>query len=101
MKWENWGTAFNRMAESLQAIESLRKTLMINVAHELRTPLTNIQGYLEAMVDGVVPPSKDNFHLLHEETMRLVDSGGEHLASGQGGCGEGGPPQDRDPHRRS
>ena len=61
------------MAESLQAIESLRKTLMINVAHELRTPLTNIQGYLEAMLDGVVPPSKDNFLLLHEETMRLVD----------------------------
>ncbi len=67
------GEAFNRMAESLQAIESLRKTLMINVAHELRTPLTNIQGYLEAMVDGVVPPSKDNFQLLQEETMRLVD----------------------------
>jgi two-component system sensor histidine kinase BaeS len=43
------------------------------VAHELRTPLTNIQGYLEAMVDGVVPPSKDNFQLLQEETMRLVD----------------------------
>jgi two-component system sensor histidine kinase BaeS len=43
------------------------------VAHELRTPLTNIQGYLEAMVDGVVPPSKDNFQLLQEEAMRLVD----------------------------
>ena len=28
------GEAFNRMAESLQAIESLRKTLMINVAQE-------------------------------------------------------------------
>jgi two-component system sensor histidine kinase BaeS len=67
------GAAFNRMAESLQAIESLRKTLMINVAHELRTPLTNVQGYLEAMLDGIVPPSRDNFLLLHEETMRLVN----------------------------
>ncbi len=28
---------------------------MINVAHELRTPLTNMQGYLEALIDGVVP----------------------------------------------
>jgi len=64
--------AFNRMAESLQHIEQLRKTMMINVAHELRTPLTNIQGYLEALVDGVVVPSKDTFALLHEETMRLV-----------------------------
>ena len=64
--------AFNRMAESLQHIEHLRKTMMINVAHELRTPLTNIQGYLEALIDGVVTPSKETFGLLHEETMRLV-----------------------------
>ena len=64
--------AFNRMAESLQHIEQLRKTMMINVAHELRTPLTNIQGYLEALIDGVVTPSKETFVLLHEETMRLV-----------------------------
>ncbi len=41
--------AFNRMAESLQEIEQLRKTMMIDVAHELRTPLTNIRGYLEAV----------------------------------------------------
>jgi signal transduction histidine kinase len=64
--------AFNRMAESLQHIEQLRKTMMINVAHELRTPLTNMQGYLEALVDGVVAPSKDTLDLLQEETMRLV-----------------------------
>jgi two-component system, OmpR family, sensor histidine kinase BaeS len=67
------GAAFNRMAESLQAIEILRKDLMIDVAHELRTPLTNIQGYLEALLDGVTPPSRENFELLHEETLRLVD----------------------------
>jgi signal transduction histidine kinase len=64
--------AFNRMAQSLQRIEQLRKTMIIDAAHELRTPLTNIQGYLEALVDGVVAPSKDTFDLLHEETLRLV-----------------------------
>jgi two-component system, OmpR family, sensor histidine kinase BaeS len=64
--------AFNSMAESLQHIEELRKTMMIDVAHELRTPLTNVQGYLEALIDGVVTPSKETFELLHEETMRLV-----------------------------
>jgi len=64
--------AFNRMAESLQYIEQLRKTMMINVAHELRTPLTNMQGYLEALIDGVVTPSRETFELLQEETMRLV-----------------------------
>jgi signal transduction histidine kinase len=64
--------AFNRMATSLQKIERLRKQLMIDVAHELRTPMTNIQGYLEGLLDGVVPPSKENFQLLHEETLRLT-----------------------------
>ncbi len=64
--------AFNSMAESLQRIEQLRKTMTVNVAHELRTPLTNMQGYLEALIDGVVTPSKETFELLHEETMRLV-----------------------------
>ncbi len=63
---------FNTMAMSLQSIEQRCKTLVINVAHDLRTPLTNIRGYLEALSDGVVPPSKGTFDLLQEETMRLV-----------------------------
>ena len=64
--------AFNRMSESLQKIENLRRNLMIDVAHELRTPLTNIRGYLEALNDGVLPPSPDTFSLLHDETLRLA-----------------------------
>ena len=64
--------AFNRMAESLKKLESLRRSLMIDVAHELRTPLTNIRGYLEALNDGVLPPSTKTFSLLQNETMRLV-----------------------------
>ena len=64
--------AFNRMAESLQEIEQLRKTMMVDVAHEIRTPLTNIKGYLEALADGVLEPSKETFGLLQEETFRLV-----------------------------
>ena len=64
--------AFNRLAEGLRRIEQLRKTMVIDVAHELRTPLTNIRGYLEALTDGVVPPSKETLGLLQEETLRLV-----------------------------
>lgn len=63
--------AFNRMTASLQKIEKLRRGMMIDVAHELRTPLTNIQGYLEALTDGVVPGSEKTYVLLHEETLRL------------------------------
>jgi signal transduction histidine kinase len=65
-------SAFNQMADKLKVIEQLRKTLMIDVAHELRTPLTNMQGYLEALLDGVVGPSIDTFKLLQTETLRLV-----------------------------
>lgn len=66
------GVAFNRMADSLEKIEQLRKTMVADVAHELRTPLTNLRGYLEALNDGVLPPSKETFQMLQEEILRLV-----------------------------
>jgi signal transduction histidine kinase len=65
-------SAFNQMADSLERIEQLRKTMVIDVAHELRTPLTNIRGYLEALSDGVVAPSKETMESLQEETIRLA-----------------------------
>lgn len=65
--------AFNRMAQSLEKIEKLRRTLMVDVAHELRTPLTNIRGYLEALNDRVLPPSTQTFTLLQDETLRLAE----------------------------
>lgn len=64
--------AFNQMSESLEQIENLRRKLMIDVAHELRTPLTNIRGYLEALSDGVLPPSTKTFSMLQDETLRIV-----------------------------
>jgi two-component system, OmpR family, sensor histidine kinase BaeS len=64
--------AFNQMAENLERIERLRRDMVSNVAHELRTPLTNINGYLEALQDGVVPPTRETFELLQEETLRLT-----------------------------
>jgi two-component system sensor histidine kinase BaeS len=64
--------AFNRMAENLEKVEQLRRSLMIDVAHELRTPLTNIRGYLEALNDGVLPPAPATLSLLQDETLRLV-----------------------------
>lgn len=65
--------AFNRMAENLEKIERLRRSLMVDVAHELRTPLTNVRGYLEALNDGVLPPDPATLSLLQKETLRLAD----------------------------
>lgn len=65
-------SSLNQMAESLATLEKLRKDLVANVAHELRTPLTNLRGYLEAIHEGVTPPSSATIAFLHEEVMRLV-----------------------------
>src|SRR5437660_5766385 len=64
--------SFNQMAESLQQQERVRREFIVNAAHELSTPLTNLQGYLEALRDGVIPPSSEQFQSLHEEVDRLV-----------------------------
>lgn len=64
--------SLNTMAGALESMERLRKDLVANVAHELRTPLANLRGYLEALRDGVAPPSKELIGSLHEEVMRLV-----------------------------
>ena len=50
------GQTFNSMADDLQRAEQQRLNLMADVAHELRTPLSNVQGYVEAMKDGIMEP---------------------------------------------
>lgn len=64
--------AFNQMAAALQRVEELRRSLVEDVAHELRTPLTSLQGYLEALADGVVEPTPDMLRTVHEEILRLT-----------------------------
>ena len=64
--------SFNQMADSLQQQERMRREFIVNAAHELSTPLTNLQGYLEALRDGVIAPSTQQFQSLHEEVDRLV-----------------------------
>lgn len=63
--------AFNRMAQSLQIQESLRKKLTSNVAHELRTPISAIRGELEGMIDGFIPSDREHLQSLYAEIGRL------------------------------
>ena len=70
------GRAFNEMAENLSRAEELRRNLTADIAHELRTPLSVIRGNLEAIVDGVFQPTKENVSSIHREAVllsRLVD----------------------------
>lgn len=62
---------FNKMAEKLEQGEKLkkeyeenRKTLIANISHDLKTPITSINGYVEAILDGVAhSPDKINSYL--------------------------------------
>jgi signal transduction histidine kinase len=64
--------SFNQMAVSLERQEAMRRDFIANAAHELRTPLTNLQGYLEALRDGVISADRSTYESLHEEAERLV-----------------------------
>ncbi len=63
--------AFNRMAQSLEIQESLRKKLTSNIAHELRTPISAIRGELEGMIDGFMPADGEHLQSLYAEIGRL------------------------------
>jgi two-component system sensor histidine kinase BaeS len=64
--------SFNQMAAGLEESERQRRDIIANTAHELRTPLTNLEGYIEAIRDGVIQPDRQTFESLLEETERLV-----------------------------
>ncbi len=64
-------TAFNSMAADMGRSQELRRNMVADIAHELRTPLTVLQGNLEALRDGVLPPSAETLASLHGETLLL------------------------------
>ncbi len=65
------GRSFNQMAEALNRTEAMRRDLIANVTHELRTPLTSIKGYMEGLMDGVLPAGPETFQQVYREADRL------------------------------
>ena len=60
-------TAFNKMADSLEALETMRSSFLANVSHDLRTPMTIIAGYVNNMLDGSIPPEN------HEHYLKIIN----------------------------
>ncbi|SET89247.1 two-component system, OmpR family, sensor histidine kinase ResE [Salinibacillus kushneri] len=55
-------------------LDKLRKDFIANVSHELRTPISMLQGYSEAIVDGVADSKEEKNELaqiIHDESMRM------------------------------
>ncbi len=63
--------SFNKMADRLEQTETMRRRLIGDIAHELRTPLTTIKGYVEAMIDGVLPADEATLQQVYRESDRL------------------------------
>ena len=59
--------AFNKMSTELSRSVNARKQMTADIAHELRTPLSLILGHAEAVHDGVLPPTLENFEIIREE----------------------------------
>ena len=55
--------AFNQMAESLENLERMRNSFVASVSHDLRTPMTTISGFVDGILDGVIPPEKQEHYL--------------------------------------
>jgi len=77
--------SFNEMARKLGESERIkseyeenRKALVVNISHDLKTPITSLQGYVEAILDGDVPPENKEKYLqiIHRNIIyvnRLID----------------------------
>lgn len=65
--------SFNNMAATLQQQEELSRGFVANVSHELKTPMTSIGGFIDGILDGTIPPEKQEYYLqvIQEEIHRL------------------------------
>lgn len=62
------------MAQSLKDSDEDQRKLISNISHDFRSPLTSIKGYIEAMLDGTIPPEMQEKYLniVLRETERLT-----------------------------
>lgn len=63
--------ALNRLAETLEHEEEIRKQTVADLAHELRTPVNGLLARIEAAQDRVLE-GPDNLEAMHDEALRLT-----------------------------
>ncbi|MFC9709983.1 ATP-binding protein [Paenibacillus sp. NPDC056933] len=55
-------------------LEKMRRDFVANVSHEIRTPLSMMQGYSEALLDGMAASpeeSEELIQVIHDESLRM------------------------------
>ncbi len=64
----------NIIGEELSKFDEYQRKFISNISHDFRSPLTNIQGYIQAMADGIIPPENQEkyWNIILFETERLT-----------------------------
>ena len=60
--------SLNFMADRLNKNGQYQREVISNISHDFKSPLTSIKGYVEAMLDGTIPPE------MHEKYLRIIDN---------------------------
>lgn len=63
---------FNELVQQLKLKEQSRKKIVSDLSHEFRTPLSNLNGYMNALSNGVIQGDTALFQSLHREAKRLT-----------------------------
>ncbi len=53
----------NYMSDELKRTDEYQRKFVANVSHDFRSPLTSIKGYVEAILDGTIPPEMQEKYL--------------------------------------
>lgn len=65
--------SLNYMADKLNRNGEYQRRFISNVSHDFRSPLTSIKGYVQAMLDGTIPPE------LQEKYLKIIAYESERL----------------------
>ena len=62
------------LARTMNDSDEDQRKMISNISHDFRSPLTSIKGYIEAMLDGTIPPEMQEKYLniVLRETDRLT-----------------------------
>ena len=62
---------FNQMSAEVRASQDAQRDFLANVSHDLKTPLSSIQGYSQAIIDGVAKDPSAAAQIIYDEAGRL------------------------------
>ncbi len=70
---EALANSFNEMAGQLSAYDRAQKDFFQQASHELKTPLMSVQGYAEALKEGVIPAGEkeQSLEIIIKEAQRM------------------------------